>query len=118
MSIQRALGQSMNTAAALYTQTPQFKEKLAAKRIAQQNLIKKMQEANKRVEEQKEAKKVQRRRFDDYLSKMPSSLGGTIGNLPKKVRQQIAKTYTKYERKKIMDEEDKKRGVSKRKESK
>ena len=117
MSIRSAIDKTARTASLIYTQSPQYQQKMLQKRIQQKNLLKQMELANKRVQEQKEAKKVQRRNFMDYLRKMPS-MGGTVGDLPTEMQKQIAKTYTKYERKKIMDEEDRKRGVSKRKESK
>ena len=45
-----------------------------------------------------------------YLSQMPTSLGGVVGDLPKDVQKTIAKTYSKSERTTLMDRMDKERG--------
>lgn len=63
--------------------------------------------AQKQMKQQQEAKKTQRRNFMDYISSMPTSLGGTVGQLPKDMQKQIASTYTKSQRKTIMDRMDK-----------
>lgn len=41
-----------------------------------------------------------------YLGKMETSLGGTVSELPKSVQHEIAKTYTRSQRKTIMDRMD------------
>ena len=71
--------------------------------------------AQKQMKQQQEAKKTQRRNFMDYLKKQPTSLGGTIGDLPENVQKQIASQYTKSQRKTMMDRMDKeaKNGKSK-----
>ena len=63
--------------------------------------------AQRRMEQQQEAKKTQRRNFMDYLSKQPTSLGRTIGDLPKDSQKQIASQYSKSQRKTMMDRMDK-----------
>ena len=63
--------------------------------------------AQKQMKQQQEAKKTQRRNFMDYLAKQPTSLGGTIGELPKPMQKQIASQYTKSQRKTMMDRMDK-----------
>ena len=45
-----------------------------------------------------------------YLSQMPTSLGGVVGELPKDVQKTIASTYSKSERRSIMDRMDKEHG--------
>lgn len=67
----------------------------------------KMSQAMDRAGRQSEAKKTQRRNFLDYISSMPTSLGGTVGQLPKDMQKQIASTYTKSQRKTVMDRMDK-----------
>lgn len=67
----------------------------------------KQQKAQTQMEVQKEAKKTQRRNFMDYLSKQPTSLGGTVGDLPKPLQRQIASQYNKSQRKTMMDRMDK-----------
>ena len=74
-------------------------------------LIKKREEALKKAEEKFRAKQIQkkkRRNFLDYIKNDPTNLGGNVGNLSPKLQKQIAKSYTTYERKKIMDLADKK----------
>ena len=63
--------------------------------------------AQKQMKQQQEAKKTQRRNFMDYLSKQTTSLGGTIGDLPKETQKQIASQYSKSQRKAMMDRMDK-----------
>lgn len=63
--------------------------------------------AQKQMKQQQEAKKTQRRNFMDYLAKQPTSLSGTIGELPKPMQKQIASQYSKSQRKTMMDRMDK-----------
>ena len=67
-------------------------------------------QANERAQDLRRNKEIQRkirRNFmRDYLSKQPTSLGGTIGDLPKNMQKQIASQYTPAQRKKLMDEVD------------
>lgn len=70
----------------------------------------KMEEANNTSQKQVKAKASQRRRFKDYLAKMETSLGGTVGDLPAEAQAYIASQYSRKDRKKIMDEEDRKGG--------
>ena len=44
----------------------------------------------------------------DYLKEQPSSLG-KVGDLPENIQRAIAKSFTPQEKKKIMDEADKKK---------
>ena len=64
------------------------------------------QEANKKVEQQRLAKKAQRRNFMSYLRKQPTDLGGTVGDLPINLQKQIASQFSKNARKKLMDKMD------------
>lgn len=70
----------------------------------------KMEEANNTSQKQVKAKASQKRRFKDYLAKMETSLGGTVGDLPAEAQAYIASQYSRKDRKKIMDEEDRKGG--------
>ena len=65
------------------------------------------QQAMGRMNRQKEAKKTQRRNFTTYLSQQPTSLGGTVGDLPVSLQEQIASQYSKSQRKAMMDRMDK-----------
>ena len=72
----------------------------------QKTLQQRQEEANKKVEQQRLAKKTQRRNFMSYLQKQPTSLGGTVGELPPQMQKQIASQYTKSQRKQLMDAMD------------
>lgn len=80
--------------------------KLGALKEAKSALLQKQEQAAKKVEEVKEAKKTQRRNFMDYLKKQETSLGGTVGDLPPAMQKQIAATYSKSQRKTMMDRMD------------
>lgn len=64
------------------------------------------QQAMDRMYRQKEAKKALRRNFTEYLAKQPTSLGGTVGDLPPEAQKQIASQYTKSQRRTMMDKMD------------
>ena len=63
--------------------------------------------AMNRMRRQQEAKKTQRRNFMSYLAQQSTSLGGTVGELPKFIQKQIASQYDKKQRKTMMDRMDK-----------
>lgn len=67
-----------------------------------------IRQANLRAEAKKETKKQQKRKFIDTLSKQPTNIGGTVGDLAMNAQKAIAKQYSKSERKKLMDIEDNK----------
>ena len=68
------------------------------------SLIERQQDALKKAKEVKVAKTQQRRNFMTALRSQPTGLGINIGALGPKAQQNIAKTYTPYQRKKLMDE--------------
>ena len=68
--------------------------------------IEKQEKSMGRVGRLQEAKKTQKRNFMDYLSQQSTSLGGTVGELPKPLQKQIASQYTKSQRKTMMDRMD------------
>lgn len=72
-------------------------------------------QAMKRMSEQAQAKKTQRRKFMDYLSQQPTSLGGTVGELPKPLQKQVASQYTRSQRKAMMDRMDREANDGKQK---
>lgn len=57
-----------------------------------------------------EAKKTQRRNFMEYLKNEPTSLGGTVGQLPPAMQKQVASQYTKSQRRSMMDRMDREAG--------
>ena len=75
----------------------------------------KQQQAMARMTRQADAKKALRRNFMDYLSKQTTSLGGTVGDLPKDLQKQIASQYSKSQRKAMMDRMDKEKANGKSK---
>lgn len=77
-----------------------------AKMEAANKLLEKQEQAAQKVKQVQQAKKAQRRNFMAYLGKMETSLGGTVAELPKNVQHEIAKTYTRSQRKTIMDRMD------------
>ena len=77
-----------------------------AKKEAANKLLEKQKQAADKVKQVQQAKKTQRRNFMAYLGKMETSLGGTVAELPKNVQHEIAKTYTRSQRKTIMDRMD------------
>ena len=77
-----------------------------AKMSAANKLLEKQEQAAQKVKQVQQAKKAQRRNFIAYLGKMETSLGGTVAELPKNVQHEIAKTYTRSQRKTIMDRMD------------
>lgn len=77
-----------------------------AKVAAANKLLEKQEQAAEKVKQVQQAKKAQRRNFIAYLGKMETSLGGTVAELPKNVQHEIAKTYTRSQRKTIMDRMD------------
>lgn len=66
----------------------------------------KMSQAMSRVGRQSEAKKTQKRNFMAYLAQQPTSLGGTVGDLPKDLQKQIASQYSRNQRRTMMDRMD------------
>lgn len=72
-------------------------------------LIQRQQQAQQKAEQTKAAKQQQvqkRRNFMEYLAKQETSLGGTVGELPVSMQKEIAKTYTKSQRRTMMDRMD------------
>lgn len=72
----------------------------------QKTLQQRQEESLKKVKQQQEAKKTQRRNFMSYLQKQPIAGGGTVGELPSQIQKQIASQYSKSDRKKLMDAMD------------
>lgn len=62
--------------------------------------------AMKKMEEQAQAKKTQKRNFMTYLAQQPTSLGGTVGDLPSDLQKQIASQYGRNERRNMMNRMD------------
>ena len=68
---------------------------------------KKQSTAMDRMIKQQEAKRTQKRNFMSYLAQQSTSLGGTVGDLPMQLQEQIASQYNKKQRKTMMDRMDK-----------
>ena len=52
-----------------------------------QTLTQRQDNANKKVTEKQTAQKKQRRNFMNYLKSQPTSIGGTVGELPASVQK-------------------------------
>lgn len=81
-------------------------QKYTGKGMLGSRLADRQDKANSKVEEVQEAKQKQRRVFKKYLANEPTSLGGTVGDLPPAMQKQIAAQYSKSERKALMDRVD------------
>lgn len=77
--------------------------------------IDKMSQAMDRIGRQSEAKKTQKRNFMTYLAQQPTSLGGTVGDLPSDLQKQIASQYGKNERRTMMNRMDREANNGKQK---
>lgn len=73
----------------------------------------KQQNSMNKVSEQQEAQRKQRRNFKEYLKNLSIAGSGKVGELPKSAINELAKQYTKSERKKLMDGMDAQKGVKK-----
>lgn len=96
-AIQSAMNSMIGSVAAVTIAAKKFgasKQEEAAKR------------AKKSSQDEVTQKQKQRRNFAEYLAKQPTSLGGTVGDLPKTAQKQIAAQYTKSQRKSLMDKMD------------
>ena len=71
------------------------------------NLEERQKQATVKSKEQQQAKKTQRRNFNEYLKNVPIAGGGTVGQLPVDKQRAIAKQYSNSERKALMDKMDK-----------
>lgn len=85
---------------------PKEKPKIPAQNVdlqerAERAMNKMRTAGNARLEQKKK-----RRRFIDYLKSQPTSLGGKVGDLPANLQKEIAATYSKTQRAKIMDAAD------------
>lgn len=102
--IQSSINQALGATAAMSTIGKHLMQERARSIEAQKA-------ANAKAEKLKEAKahqkeSVRRNFMKDYLSKQPTSLGGTVGDLPIDLQKQIAAQYSKSQRKAMMDRMD------------
>lgn len=68
--------------------------------------LEKMAKAKQSSADAVEAKKTQQRDFMKYLANQPTSLGGTVGQLPIEMQKQIAESYSPEEREDFMNKID------------
>lgn len=107
------LGDISETAKSAYLETgsPEFLEEYGKynlfssidKRSAER--AKAAESAESELKAKQEEKRSSRRNFLDYMKDEPTSFGA-FGSLNPKMQKTIAASYSKYERKKIMDEKD------------
>ena len=67
--------------------------------------------AEKAMADAQTEKRKGRRRFSEYLALEPTGYGVTVGQLPKNLQKELAKQYSKAERKELMDRRDAERNV-------
>lgn len=119
MSIQSSINRAITAGSAIYVAKKELsKKQLKSKATPAEGTPKKpltnnssndlMSKANLQAKQKKKNKIEQKRRFKDYLAKMQTNFGGTIGDLPDSVQKAIAKQYSPYERQKIMNAATKK----------
>ena len=119
MSIQSSINRAITAGSAIYAAKKELsKKQLKSKATPAKGTFKKpltnngsndlMSKANLQAQQKKKNKIEQKRRFKDYLAKMQTNFGGTIGDLPDSVQKAIAKQYSPYERQKIMNAATKK----------
>lgn len=119
MSIQSNINRAITAGSAIYVAKKELsKKQLKSKATPAEGTPKKpltnngsndlMNKANLQAKQKKKNKIEQKRRFKDYLAKMQTNFGGTIGDLPDSVQKAIAKQYSPYERQKIMNAATKK----------
>lgn len=70
-------------------------------------LSQRQEQAQQKTKQVQEAKTKQRRNFMTYLAKQPTSLGGTVGDLPVSMQKEIAKGYSSSQRRTMMNRMDK-----------
>lgn len=76
-------------------------------------LIQKQEQAQAKTKQVQKAKTKQRRNFMEYLSKMPTNWGGTVGDLAPDLQKKIAQNFNKNQRKTIMNRMDREAGDKK-----
>ena len=89
-----------------YDAVMEARTRLSSFKETMDSLEERQNQAMARMREQAQAKKTQRRNFMNYLAQQPTSLGGTVGDLPKSLQKQVASQYTRSQRKTMMDRMD------------
>lgn len=96
-----------------------YQEELAANKALQEEMFRargesgrrydedKASQAMKRSQEQAEARSKRRNFVRDYLPKIETNFGGTVGDFSKETQRELGKNYSAKERKEIMDRMDK-----------
>lgn len=96
MSIQGAINKGLSVTAGLA---------VGAQALHHRN-VEAMKKAQAEAIKTAEAKKKQRRNFMDYLRKMPTSLGGNVGDLSYDLQKKIDAGIPSKQRQKIMNQAD------------
>lgn len=107
--LSRLVGRNLEIQERKYQLNPSqknYEAVMAARRVGETSLEEKQDLAMKKTSEQAEAKKKQRRNFKTYLAQQPTSLGGTVGDLPSDLQKKIASQYSRSDRKRMMDQMD------------
>lgn len=103
MTLQQSVNQVLSIAGLLGRGIKSNVEETAKAQAKEQAVTKKAQEALKKEQERR---RKTRRNFLDYMKDEPTNLGVSFGELESSVQKELAKSYTKTQRKKIMDRMD------------
>lgn len=103
MTLQQSVNQVLSIAGLLGRGIKSNVEEAAKIKTREEAATKKAQEA---LMKEQERRRKTRRNFLDYMKDEPTSWGVKFGELGKAQQKELAKTYTKSQRKKIMDRMD------------
>lgn len=106
MSIQGSINQMLATVGAFSA----IGKKAGSAGVSRESAMQKMKTKGKDMHEQRKTRRV----FMDYLKTQKTNLGSTVGQLPPALQKQIASTYTKSQRRKMMDAIDAQRKEKKK----
>lgn len=115
MTIQQSVNQTLSLASVLKRGAVEHENAQIRKDIAAQKQEKISAKAQEALKREQERKRKTRRNFSDYVMDRKLNIEGwTVKDLPKAQQQEYLKTFSKYQRKKIMDEIDAERMAKKK----
>jgi uncharacterized membrane protein YheB (UPF0754 family) len=103
MTIQQSVNQVLSIAGLLGRGIKSNVEETAKAKTKEEAVTKKAQDALKKEQERR---RKTRRNFLNYMKEEPTNLGVKFGELDVSLQKELAKDYTKSQRKKIMDRMD------------
>jgi hypothetical protein len=106
MTIQQSVNQTLSLASVLKRGAVEHENAQIRKDIAAQKQEKISAKAQEALRLEQERKRKTRRNFLQYMKDEPTNLGIKFGQLPLSSQKELAKEYTKGQRKAIMDRKD------------